>query len=128
MKSLKGKVFLWIASLAFLGCALPAAAQQQNSVGSPDITPQYQLTSCDLVPPDGYVWVALANRASCGSVGHPMIAYVFESYFDKPVGTTLALCSPNFVPAGWYIINEISNFNCSSNSVPTKQWVITRSQ
>ena len=127
MRALKGKIILWVTSLAFLGCALPIAAQQRNLEGLPDITPQYQLTYCDLVPPNGYAWVGTVNRASCGSVGHAMVAYIFESYFDKPVGSTLHLCSPNFVPQGWYIVNEVMNGSCSAPSgLQTKQWVITK--
>lgn len=127
MKTLKGKVFLWSTFIALLGGALPIAAQEHDFEKVTDITPQYQLIYCDPVPPNGYVWVGTVNRASCGSVGHAMVAFIFESYFDKPVGTTLQLCSPNFVPQGWYIINEITNGNCSApGGLQTKQWVIKR--
>ena len=135
MKVLKGKVFLFlcVGSLALLGGSLRVVAQQQDSASplnaatQSNMTPQFQLTNCDLVPPNGYVWVGTINKASCGSVGHAMVAYVFESYFDKPVGTTLQLCSPNFVPQGWYIINEVANFNCSAPSgKKARQWIIQR--
>lgn len=128
MKELKGKVLLWTASIGVFGCALPTAAQQQNFENLTEVTPQYQLVYCDLVPPEGYVWTGTVTRASCGSVGHAMVAYIFESYFDKPVGTTLQLCSPNFIPRGWYVINQIQNGNCSApNGHQTTQWVIKRS-
>jgi hypothetical protein len=127
MSTLKGKVFLWSASIALLGCALPAVAQQKNLKALSDITPQYQLVYCDPVPPNGYVWVGTVSRASCGSVGHAMVAFVYESYFDKPVGTSLQLCSPNFVPPGWYIVNQTTNLNCSAPTArPATQWIIER--
>lgn len=134
MKVLKERVFLWAGSLALLGGSLQVTAQQQdlailhpNSVTQSSMAPQSQLTYCDLVPPNGYVWVGTMNKAACGSVGHAMVAYIFESYFDKPVGTALQLCSPNFVPQGWYIINETKNLNCSApGGIQTTQWIIQR--
>ncbi|GLQ99472.1 hypothetical protein GCM10007863_38920 [Dyella mobilis] len=87
----------------------------------PLIRPLYTLVSCTLTPPAGYVWSGVRQNALCGNVGQAAVEYVFESYFDKPVGTTLQICSANFVPAGWFIIPNVGTLG------PCKQyWTIIR--
>lgn len=114
MNSMKEKMFLFAACLTLMGFSFSVAAQQAASDKLPDVTIQYSISSCDGGPPAGYVLVRTESAAACGSVGRAPVRYVFESYFDKPVGSTMRICNP-YPPSGWYITSVDNIRMCLTN-------------
>jgi hypothetical protein len=116
MKFTKGKAFLLAGSLVSAGFAFSAAAQQMGSIKPMDVEVQSTLSSCDAGVPAGYVLVKITQDASCGNVGRGMQRFHFESYFDKPVGSTMTICYP-YPPSGWYISGTSSIHYCGSTDM-----------
>lgn len=123
MNSMKENLVLAAACLTLAVGAFSVEAQQANPDKLPDVTVQYVISSCDAGPPVGYVLVRTTPDGLCGAVGRAMVRYVFESYFDKPVGSTMRICNP-FAPPGWFITRVDKVRMCS---LP-ETYIITRAQ
>lgn len=121
MSLMKKKVFLMTASLALTGFVFSVEAQEGNSVKPMDVEIQSILSSCDAGVPAGYVLVKITRDGLCGNVGRAPERYHFESYFDKPVGSTMTICRP-YPPPGWYVTGIGQLHLCGS----TDMYVIYR--
>jgi hypothetical protein len=123
MNPMKKKMFLFAACLTLGGTALPVVAQQALPDKLSDVTVQHVISNCDGGPPAGYVLVQTKPDGLCGAVGRAMVRYVFESYFDKPVGSTMRICNA-YAPPGWYIIRTDKIRMC----LTPQTFVITRAE
>ncbi|GAB2563117.1 hypothetical protein ISP15_05685 [Dyella jejuensis] len=85
------------------------SSQAMAEQGSNDLVHPYTaLTGCSNIPPNGYVVTAAYpgnSSKNCGgnNIGGYLGYYVYESYFDKPVGTQIHMCQGAYpIPVGWY--------------------------
>jgi hypothetical protein len=98
--------------------ALSAQAMATEQASHDMIKPYIALTGCSQIPPNGYVVVATHSGNSftnCGGsqVGGYVPYIVYESYFDKPVGTQMSMCQgPGPVPNGWYQVGYVATNSC----------------
>lgn len=82
------------------------------------VHPYAALTGCSNIPPDGYIVSAVyagnsSKNCGGGTIGGYLGYYVYESYFDKPVGTQMNMCQGVYpIPNGWYQVSTVPAGNC----------------
>jgi hypothetical protein len=97
------------------------AESDQVAHGEALYQPMATLRSCTRTEPKGYLWVGGSYNPSCQSVSGNNWAYQFESYFDKPIGFWMPICSDeSIVPDGWFVVSHTQFTGCADgrNFVP----------
>jgi hypothetical protein len=72
------------------------------------------MQGCDDIAPNGYFLTELRYVNSPTPCFGKWI-YIFESYFDKPSGYQIIICSPTLpwsVPNNWYRVRDVSSSKC----------------
>lgn len=99
------KKFTILSAVLVFGFSGQASADSTEIVpGSELYQPMATLRSCNRTEPRGYLWVGGSYNTSCIPISGNNWAYQFESYFDKPVGSWMTVCSDESVfPDGWFL-------------------------
>ena len=101
---------------AMLGCAFSSVAcAEKADMGLPDGTFEIlaTLSSCNRTEPRGYLWTGGVYNPSCIPVSGNNWAYQFSSYFDKPVGSRMVVCSDESAfPDGWFVVSQVQFSGC----------------
>lgn len=103
--------------LTMLACVFSttALAEKVNSV-PPDGTFEIRatLSSCNRSEPRGYLWTGGIYNTGCIPISGNNWAYEFTSYFDRPVGSRMAVCSDESVfPDGWFVVSQVQFSGCA---------------
>lgn len=106
-----------IVRVSAIACFSLASAQYASAQDAGRLVdmywPEYIIHSCSHVPPAGYILTGYQYTA-VGSQCQYNWSYIFESYFDKPIGHEMALCDQGVIPAGWFKIRDIASYKCST--------------
>lgn len=106
----------FLLSFAMLGCAFSTIAfAEENKAGSFDGTVEIMatLSSCYRAEPRGYLWTGGTYNTGCISISGNNWAYQFSSYFDRPVGSRMVVCSDESVfPDGWFVVSHVQFSGC----------------
>lgn len=106
------KKFVILSVVLISGISGQASAEPTKVVpGNELYQPIAMLRSCNRTEPRGYLWVGGSYNPDCVSISGNNWAYQFESYFDKPVGFWMTVCSDeSIVPDGWFV-NSYAQFS-----------------
>jgi hypothetical protein len=103
-------------SFAVLGCIFSNTTfAEKAEVGPVDGTVEIMasLNSCNRTEPRGYLWTGGTYNTGCISVSGNNWAYVFTSYFDRPIGAQMVVCSDESVfPDGWFVVSHVQFSGC----------------
>ncbi len=92
--------------------------------------PFIAMQACTDIPPDGYFLTELRYSGSSTQCFGKWI-YIFESYFDKPLGHQMEICSPTLpwlVPGNWHKIRETVAVKCARRlgEAGGAAWIVQR--